>query len=594
MRPYHYVNMIGGSKSSVVMEEADKITAVVKKAKRPLFVLGSWALKIRLGKRLLLEYGLDIAKACQASIVATADTKRELLALGVVPDSTYDIIEIINHLQDPDWKGIKGEGNHDLVLFMGVRSDIADRGLATLKHFASHLKTLALCKFYHPNATFTLPNLKDDKWQGLLETLIEDLRKEFGVKEEIREEVRPKEVKFSVDIGPQYEGERIRKEDFYLDFGGGANRFKGELLKIRPLDEIEDGRVTIIGKDIKDFAEGSSSPLFIKIYVGGEIEEEMEPVFERRLHLYLNYIEGFWHMGSRSENWMRLHKKSFQKGLNSFDEIGRILIMLFKNELPIIERMEVTFVTDPQKVEEEASEAKEVYNARDERLKGIRDEEVEEFYGCTLCQSFAPTHVCVVTPERPGLCGSVSWFDARAAYKIDPKGAQFSVPKGDLIDPEKFIYSGVNEVVTKKSLGGCSVFAIHSILENPPSSCGCFQAIVFYIPEVDGFGIVHRDFVGETVGGVRFSTMAGQVSGGRQVEGYVGVALLYISSPKFLISDGGLKRVVWMPKVLKEKMKDTLEAAGLIDKIATEDETKNIDELTAFLEKVQHPWLYGG
>jgi len=594
MRPYYYVNADLGAKRALVMEDAEKIAHVIKKAKRPLFISGSWALKIRLGERLLLEYGIDIARISRAPIVATAEIKGRLLELGVVPDSAYDLVEIANHLKDPDWKGVRGEGNHDLVIFLGIRSDIANQGLSTLKHFAPHLKTLTLCKFLCPNATFSLPNLKDERWRELLEALIEGLRKEFGVEEEIKEEIKPKEVKFSVDIGPQYEGERIRKEDYYVEFGGASNRLKGELLKIKPQEEIEDERVTIIGKDIKDFDEGSSNPLFIKMYVGGEIEEEMEPVFERRIHLYFNYMEGFWHMGSRNEHWMRLHKKSFQKGLNSFDEIGRILIMLFKNELPIIKKAEAIFITDPQKVEEEMEEAVKVYHARDERLKGLKDEDVDEFYGCTLCQSFAPTHVCIITPQRTGLCGSVSWFDARAAYKIDPKGAQFAVPKGELIDPERFIYSGVNEIVAKKSLGGSSVYALHSILENPPTSCGCFQALAFYIPEVDGFGVVHRDFAGETVIGKRFSTMAGEASGGRQVEGYVGVSILYISSQKFLTTDGGLKRVTWMPKALKESTKEALESSGMYDKIATEEDVKNTDELMAFLDSAQHPWLYGG
>lgn len=399
---------------------------------------------------------------------------------------------------------------------------------------------------------------------------------------------------FSVDVGPQYEGETVRKEDFQIEFGGPKNKFKGELVTVKPADEVEDEKVEIIGKDIKDYEEGASIPLFIKIAVAGqELEKDMEPVFERRIHMYTNYIEGFWHIAQRDEIWMRLHKDSFKKGLNSLEEVGRILIMLYKNELSIIEKIQITFITDPELVEKEVHEARKIYRERDDRLKGITEEEVEEFYGCTLCQSFAPTHVCIITPERVSLCGAINWFDGRAAYKMDPEGPQFAVEKGELIDPEKFIYSGVNKVVAEKSLGSNSVFCLHSALENPHTSCGCFQAICFYIPEVDAFGVVHRDFVGETVTGQKFSQLAGEASGGRQKEGMLGMAIHYMKSKKFLKTDGGLKRIVWLPKAIKEQVKDELMEAELYDKIPTEEEVKNVDELGEFLSRVEHPWVKG-
>ena len=399
---------------------------------------------------------------------------------------------------------------------------------------------------------------------------------------------------FSVDVGPQYEGETVRKEDFQIEFGGPKHKFKAELVTVKPADQVEDEKIEIIGKDIKDFEEGASCPIFMKIDVAGEqLEKDMEPVFERRLHMYVNYMEGFWHMAQRDEIWMRLHKDSFKKGLNSLEEIGRVLVMLYKNELSIIEKIQITFITDPALVEKEVLEARKIYQARDDRLKGITEEEVDEFYGCSLCQSFAPTHVCVVTPERVALCGAINWFDGRAAYKMDPEGPQFAVQKGELLDPEKFIYSGVNAIVAEKSLGSISGFCLHSALESPPTSCGCFQAILFYIPEVDAFGIVNRDFLGETVTGMKFSGIAGEASGGRQNEGMLGMAVSYLRSKKFIKTDGGVKRVAWMPKAVKEQVKDVLEEAGMYDKIATEEDVKNVDELTEFLNRVGHPWITG-
>lgn len=390
---------------------------------------------------------------------------------------------------------------------------------------------------------------------------------------------------YAVDVGPQYEGERIRKTEFQVEFGGPEVSHKWELVTVKGHDEVEHDKITVTGPDIKDFAEGVSSALFIKVEVAGEVlEKDLEAVLERRIHQYINYIEGVFHMAQRYDIWIRIHKNAFKKGLNSFEQVGRILIDLFTAELPVIEKMSIEFVTDPAKVQELLAEAMKVYKERDDKLKGLKDEDVDEFYACVLCQSFAPTHVCVVTPERISLCGAINWFDGRAAVKVDPEGAQFAVPKGNLIDPENISYDTINQVVTERSLGETTHVSLHSALTNPHTSCGCFEAIVFYIPEVDGFGVVSRDFVGVTVTGEPFSTLAGHASGGKQNEGYVGIGVQYLKSPKFLIGDGGYNRVAWMPTSLKESAAENI-PQELMDKIATEKDVSNVDELTEFMQK---------
>ncbi|MBT9142563.1 MAG: Carbon monoxide dehydrogenase/acetyl-CoA synthase subunit alpha [Dehalococcoidia bacterium] len=389
---------------------------------------------------------------------------------------------------------------------------------------------------------------------------------------------------YPVDVGPQYEGERIRKGEFQVEFGGPSVSHKGELATVRGLDEVEHDKITVTGPDIKDLPEGYSGSFFIKLDVAGEaLEKDMEAVLERRIHQYINYIEGVFHMAQRSDVWIRIHKNSFKNGLNSLEHVGRILIDLYTAELPVIEKMSLEFATDPARVQELLDGAMKVYKERDERMKGLREEDVEEFYGCVLCQSFAPTHVCVITPERVGLCGAVSWYDGRAATKVDPEGAQFAIPKGNLVDEEGIGYDNVNEVVAERTMGESTRFSLHSALSYPHTSCGCFEAIVFYIPEVDGFGIVSRDFVGSTVVGNPFSTLAGMASGGKQNEGYLGVGVQYLSSPKFLIGDGGYSRVAWMPSTLKELVQESV-SEGLLDKIATEKDVQNVDELTEFMQ----------
>jgi acetyl-CoA decarbonylase/synthase complex subunit beta len=398
---------------------------------------------------------------------------------------------------------------------------------------------------------------------------------------------------FPVDVGPQYEGEVVRKADLHVEFGGPQIKARFELVTLKGIDEVEDQKIEVIGPDIGEMEEGSSHPLALMIEVAGaELEKDMEPVFERRIHLYTNYIEGFYHMNQRDEIWIRLNKDSFGKGLNSLEVIGQILMFLYTSELDVIEKISITFVTDEKKVAELLPKAQEVYRARDERARGMKDEDVEEFYSCALCQSFAPTHICIATPERIANCGAISWFDGRAAYKLDPEGPVQEVKKGECLDPIRGEYSGCNTLGAEKSMGAYSRVYLHSAFEYPHTSCGCFQAIWFYIPEVDAFGLVHRDFAGETVVGTSFSTMAADTSGGRQVEGFLGLALEYLRSPKFLQADGGLRRLVWMPKEIKERYKDAM-PEGLYDKIATEEDVKTTDELVEFLDRVGHPWVKG-
>ena len=392
-----------------------------------------------------------------------------------------------------------------------------------------------------------------------------------------------------VDVGVIYEGERIRKEDMHVELGGPKNENKFELVRVRKPEEVEDGKITIIGPDIKDMTEGSTHPFGIIVEVTGkQLEPELEGVVERRIHEYSNFIEGFMHLNQRYDIWMRLGKKSFKKGLNSFQYIGKVLQRLFKSELPIIEKIQITFITEPSKVKELHAEALNVYEARDARARGLKDEDVDKFYGCTLCQSFAPTHVCIITPQRYSNCGAISWFDGRASARVDPKGPVFEIEKGEVLDATKGEFSGINETVKKKSLGEISKVCLYTAFGHPHTSCGCFEGVAFYIPEVDGFGIVNRGFKDLTVNGLPFSTIADSTAGGRQVDGFHGISIEYMRSPKFLKADGGWSRVVWMPSSVKERVESFI-PTEITAKIATENEAETLDQLKVFLKNQNHP-----
>ena len=392
-----------------------------------------------------------------------------------------------------------------------------------------------------------------------------------------------------VEVGIIFEGERIRRNDMQVELGGPTVKEKFELAKVKPMNEIEDGKITIIGPDIKDMKEGGAYPLGILVEAAGaKLDQGLEGVIERRIHGYLNYIEGFMHLNQRYDIWMRLGKKSFQKGLNSFEPIGKVLYRLFKTELPIVEKIQITFITDPAKIKEMYAGAVADYEARDAKARGLKDDEVDKFYGCALCQSFAPSHVCVITPQRYSNCGAISWFDGKASASIDPKGPVFAIDPGELINAEKGEFSGVNEMAKKRSMGEVTKVWLYTAFDHPHTSCGCFEAVTFYIPEVDGLGVVHRSFKGAAVNGLPFSTLADSAAGGRQIDGFHGMSIEYMRSKKFFAADGGWNRVVWVPKEVKEKVKDFI-PAELVDKVATEEDAKTVDELKAFLKAKNHP-----
>jgi acetyl-CoA decarbonylase/synthase complex subunit beta len=392
-----------------------------------------------------------------------------------------------------------------------------------------------------------------------------------------------------VDVGLVHEGERVRKNDMQVELGGPSEPEKCEIVRVRPADQITDGAIHIIGPDLAAMEEGRHYPVGILVEIaGGKVETDLEGVIERRIHEYCNYIEGFMHLNQRYDIWIRVSKKAFKKGLNSFRFIGMVMHELFKNELPILEKVQITFITDGEKIKPLYQEALAAYEARDARARGLSDKDVDVFYGCALCQSFAPTHVCVITPQRYANCGAISWFDGRAAAGIDPKGPIYAIEKGECLDAEKGEYTGVNDSAKKRSMGEINRVFLYSAFGYPHTSCGCFEGIAFYIPEVEGFGIVLRGFREVTVNGLAFSTMADSTAGGRQVDGFHGISIEYMRSSMFMHADGGYDRVVWMPAETKERLRDFI-PAPVYPAIATEKDVKDIAELKEFLLTHHHP-----
>lgn len=410
--------------------------------------------------------------------------------------------------------------------------------------------------------------------------------------------IKVEKIPIPVSYGAGFEGERVRKEDMHVQFGGKySDAF--ELLRMKNLEEVEDGKIEVIGTEIDDMKEGEAYPLGILVEVAGrEFQEDFETVLERRIHEFISCANGIFHMGQRSIVWIRISKEAFKKGFK-IEHFGEILIAKIHDEFSrIVDRVQVKLYTDKKEVEKLLAVARDMYNQRDDKIGGMTDEDVEDYYSCTLCQSYAPNHVCIVTPQRLGLCGAYTWLDCKASFQINEHGPNEPVKKGECLDPVRGQWKNINDYIEVKSNGNLKKFNAYSILEEPMTSCGCFECIAAILPEANGVMIVDRDFAGMTPIGMKFSTLAGQIGGGVQTPGFIGIGKVYISSPKFISAEGGQKRIVWMSKELKEevgeRLKKQLEAMDLkdfFDKIATEENAEDPESLVAYLQKIGHPAL---
>jgi len=404
------------------------------------------------------------------------------------------------------------------------------------------------------------------------------------------------EVPIPVAFGPAFEGERVRGEDIYLECGGGRTHMV-EWVTSKRMEEVEDGKIEVIGPDVTEIEAGSRLPMAIVVEVAGrEMQEDYEPILERQIHHLINYAQGVMHIGQRDIAWLRVSKQAVEKGFKLID-IGKLLhAKLHQDFGRIFDKLQVTLYTEEDKVTEMIEKARAVYTTRDTRIEGMTDETIDIYYSCTLCQSFAPSHVCVISPERTGLCGSYNWMDCKAAYEINPTGPNQPVEKGETIDAKLGQWKGVNEFILKASRGKIDHYNFYSIVNDPMTTCGCCEAIAAVLPLCNGVMTVNRDYTGETPCGMKFTTLAGTIGGGLSSPGFVGHGKYNITQRKFLVGDGGLLRMVWMPKMLKEEIGDRLKARAeemgvpnLLDMIADETIGVTEEEILPFLQEKGHP-----
>ena len=407
-------------------------------------------------------------------------------------------------------------------------------------------------------------------------------------------------IDIPVAFASAFEGEIIRRKDMQVEFDGSRVDC-AELVQTCDPSEVEDHKITVIGPEADEMELGSKNCIAYVVKVAGKnMQADFEPVIERKFHNYINCIEGVYHTGQRDMQRIRISIDAFNAGFR-IKHIGEVLYSQVKNEFDaVVDKCEVVIYTDPAECKRVRHEvAIPTFEKRDERLDNLTDESVDVYYSCILCQAFSPSHVCVVTPERLGLCGAVSWLDAKATNELDPAGPCQVITKERPIDENLGSYEDVDEAVKKLSQGALEHVTLYSIMQDPMTSCGCFECICGIEPFSNGVVIANREYAGMTPLGMTFPEMASMTGGGVQTPGFMGHGKHFISSKKFMKAEGGIERIVWMPKELKDFVAERLnktakELYGIdnfTDMVGDETVATDPETLVAFLTEKNHPAL---
>ena len=400
-----------------------------------------------------------------------------------------------------------------------------------------------------------------------------------------------------VAFAAAFEGEIIRKKDMHNEMWSSRNP-TAELVLMKDMAQVEDHKITLIGPDF-DAEKDLALATFVEV-AGRKMQVDFESVIERKIHTWFYYMEGVMHTGQRNQVRIRVSNSAFEAGLRLKD-FGEVLYAMIMNEFDaVVDKCQITLITDPAEAGKFRDEiAMPRYTQRDDRLASMTDESVDRYYTCILCQSFAPAHCCVVTPERLGLCGAVSWLDAKATNELDPNGPCQPIIKGEPIDERTGRFASVDAMVASATHGAVESVTLYSLLEDPMTSCGCFECICGIEPVSNGVIIVNREYRGMTPSGMTFGELASCTGGGVQTPGYMGHGRHFISSKKFCSAEGGIKRIVWMPRELKEDVgqrlnetaKELYGIENFCDYIADEYVTCDCEELYGWLAETGHPVL---
>jgi acetyl-CoA decarbonylase/synthase complex subunit beta len=396
-----------------------------------------------------------------------------------------------------------------------------------------------------------------------------------------------------IGIGPRWMKE-IRKREMHLELGGPKWDYKSYQITeiVDDPSKVEDGKLTLIGPEVCEVPTGVSFPFACEVEIyGKELNILHREYCERQIVLGWSGVEGLMTMGPPFNIWQRFAISVKDK--LTIKKLGQIIYAMVKTNVPFAEAIEIKYIigTPENGGIELIKELRKVADAKLDYVlvrTEMKDEDVDIFYGCTLCKILAPNHVCIITPETIPYCGILSYAGAKVTHEIDPSGYTFAVEKKKVLNPLEGSFEGVNEAIYEKTGHVVKEVRLYTSMKYPTTNCGCFEATSFYIPEVDGIGLVNRRYSGIIVNGLKFSGIAGMISGGTQFHGFKGLSVRGMRSKKFLQGDGGWNRIVWIPKDLKLELANAI-PEEVYDKIATEEDVLDVVELEKFLKDKGHP-----
>ena len=407
--------------------------------------------------------------------------------------------------------------------------------------------------------------------------------------------LKPKFPMLPTAYGSEFEGERVREPDCAAEFYPVC-----ELVTAAEHTAVEDHRIAVIGDDrLPDV--GAAMQLAVLVEVsGGKMQPDFEAVIEHQIHKWLSWIAGAEHRGRRDSVCLRLDRTAARSGL-TLTGLAEVIYYGVRTEFaPVAEKCQITIMTDAAASEHfTKTVALPRYRERDARLASLTDENTDTFYSCTTCQSIAPRHCCVVTPERCGMCGALTWPDAKAAFELNPAGPNRPILHGQARDGLYGKFDAVDCAAEKATAGAVTELSLYSLMDSPRTGCGRLECICCVEPVSGGVILVDRDYPGMTPAGMTFENLADMVFGGVQMPGFLGVAKQYITSRKFLRAEGGALRIVWMTQKLKEELADRLNGTvgelfgieNFCGMVADERIAEDPETLYAFLAEKQHPVL---
>lgn len=302
----------------------------------------------------------------------------------------------------------------------------------------------------------------------------------------------------------------------------------------------------------------------------------MVQIGDKRLDVSTSeYIEGDSLRGISAITGLRAEQSKegnffihYMKGVKpSASIIAEALQRWIPYEFPYLENIHITILTrdDVKKVRSVIDEFR---IQRQKMIVEESDDTVKYFHYCLECQPFSKDHVCIITPDRPPMCGRGRLMQKAAALfgvsrhpwkrrELEEQEIRGTIAVRSAIDVKKGEYFEVNQTIERLSPSHIKRVQLHGLREFPHTSCGCFQFLVFWIESLCGIGIMERDYQGEAPEGFTWNKLA-NAAGGKQTPGIVGVSRNYLRSKRFMQGEGGLEAVCWVSPRAFEVLKDLL------------------------------------